>query len=168
MSKLGRRLLVIGLAVISQFAPPSGNAIASESCPKVGFTVVEPHPSSETRAIKVGRGQTIYVRQVPITTTSDIVEIKLADHDDGDYATLLIKFTPPADQRLHEATTNHSGMRIAFMADDEVLLSVIWEGQWGMYTGGTQVSIQHGAKRARKLMKALQGCIGATAVDRTP
>lgn len=74
----------------------------------------EPHASSATRAIKVGRNQTIFVRRVPITTTRDIVRIRLVA-DDNDDASLLIKFTSAADQRLHDATTNHSGMRIAFM-----------------------------------------------------
>jgi hypothetical protein len=48
-----------------------------------------------------------------------------------DDATLLIKFTPAADQRLHDATTNHSGMRIAFLFDDEVLINSVWEGPYG-------------------------------------
>jgi hypothetical protein len=35
----------------------------------------------------------------------------------------------------------------------------VWEGPYGMYTGGTQVSVHHGMKRARRLMKTLESCI---------
>jgi hypothetical protein len=161
------RPLVLALAVISALALLSGNTVAGASCPAVGFTVVEPHPSSETRAVRVGASQTIFVRREPITTTSDIVEIKLADDGDDD-ASLLLKFTPAASRRLHDATTNHSGLRIAFMADDQVLLDVVWEGPYGLDSDGAQVSMQHGMKRARKLMEALRGCTGTPAGDRTP
>jgi hypothetical protein len=80
-----------------------------------------------------------------------------------DDATILIKFTPAAAQRLHDVTTDHSGMRIAFLFDDEVLIDVVWEGPYGMDTNGSQVSILHGLKRAQELMKAIQGCTAATA-----
>src|SRR6516164_2063202 len=69
---------------------------------------------------------------------------------------------PAAAQRLHDATTNHSGLRIAFMADDDVLLNVVWEGPYGVDTDGTQVSLEHGMKRARRLMEAIRGCTGAS------
>jgi len=154
------RRSVLVLAEISQLALLCGSATAGASCPQVGFTFVEPQPSAETRAVKVGGNKTIYVRQVPLTTTSDIVAIILVDDGALD-ASLRITFTPEADRRLHEATTNHSGSRIAFMAGDDVLLNVVWEGPYGMDTGGTKVSMHHGMKRAKKLMQALQGCIGA-------
>ncbi len=162
-------LSVLALVLTSAVAPFSSGAVAHAACPQVGFTFVEPQASSATRAVRVGRNQTIFVRRVPITTTSDIVTIRLvADDDDADNsASLLIKFTPAADQRLHEATSNVSGQRIAFMLDDEVLLNVVWEGPYGMYLGGTRVSIQHGMEPARKLMKAIRGCTGGTAASGT-
>lgn len=161
------RALVLALAVTSVLALLFGNAVASTPCPKVGFTVVEPHPSSETRAVRVSINQTIYVRRSSITTTSDIVEIKLVRDGDDD-ASLLVKFTPVAALRLRDATTNHSGLRIAFIADDEAVLNVVWEGPYGMDTDGTQVSMRHGLKRAQKLVKAIGACMGATAGNRPP
>jgi hypothetical protein len=161
MKRRDTRLSVLALAVVSELALLSAGAVARASCPQVGFTLVEPRLSSETRAVRVGGSQTIYVRRVPLTTTSDIVEIKLADDGGGD-ASLLIKFAPAAAQRLHDATTNHSGLRIAFMADDDVLLNVVWEGPYGVDTDGTQVSLEHGMKRARRLMEAIRGCTGAS------
>ena len=156
---------VVAWALISAVALICNDAVARASCPQVGFTIVEPHASADTRAVKAGGNRTIFVRRVPITTTSDITEIKLVDDGDDD-ASLLIKLTPAADQRLHDATTNRSGMRIAFMADDEVLLNVVWEGPYGIDAGGTQLSLQHGMKQARKLMQSIQGCTGATASER--
>ncbi len=134
---MAKRLVIIW-TIVSAVAVTSCGAVANASCPKVGFTVVEPHATSETRPLRVGGNQTIFVRRESITTTSDISEIKLAGADDGDAddARILIKFTPVADQRLHDATTNHSGMRIAFLFDDEVLNNVVWQGSYGTYTGG--------------------------------
>ena len=115
-----------------------------------------------TRPVKIGKNKAIYVLREPITRTSDIVEIRLVD-DYGDGASLLIKFTPAADQRLHAATTNQSGRWLAFMFNDEVMVDSRWEGRYGMELGGTRVSMQHGLKRGRKLMKAIRGCTRATA-----
>jgi preprotein translocase subunit SecD len=166
MFNLAKRLVVVWTVVLGVAVNYTG-AVANASCPQVSFTVVEPHATPETRPVRVGRNQTIFVRREAITTTSDISDIKLFSSDD-DEALILIKLTPAADQRLHDATTNHSGMRIAFLFDDEVLLDVVWEGPYGMDTGGTQVSIRHGMHQARKLMKAIRGCTVATAADRTP
>ena len=150
-------------------AMTSGIAVADAACPKVGFTVVEAHATPETRPVRVSQAQTLFVRREFITTTSDISEIKLvAGGGNDDDATLQIKFTPAADQRLHDATSNHSGMRIAFMFDDEVMINVIWQGPYGMDLGGNQVSMLHGKNKAQKLMKEIQGCTSVTAGDRTP
>lgn len=108
-----------------------------------------------------GRGQTI-------TKTSEISDIKLVAGDDDDDAIILIKYTASADQRLHDVTTNHSGMHLAFLFNDEVLLNIIWQGPYGMDTGGGQLSIRHGMKRAQRLMKAIQGCTAANASEPTP
>ena len=149
----------------------AANAVAHASCPQVGFAVVEAHASLKTRAIKVGRNQTIFVRREPITTTGDIVDIKFVRElagDNSDDAGFLLKFTPAAAQRLHEATTNHSGRRIAFMFNDEVLLNVVWEGPYGMETGGTRVSMHHGLKPLGRVMRAIRGCTSAPASDWAP
>jgi hypothetical protein len=79
-------------------------------------------------------------------------------YGDDDDANTQIKLIRAADQRLHDTTTNHSGMRFAFMFNDEVLNNVVWQGLYGTYLGGIQVSIPHGMKQAQKLMKAIEGC----------
>ena len=153
------RLVILWTIALGVAAIWNGG-LANAACPKVGFTVVEPRATPETRALKAGRNQTIFVRRELITTTREITEIRIASAEDGaaDDVLILLKFTPVADQRLHDATTNHSGLRIAFLFDDEILSNIVWQGPYGMYTGGTQLSIPHGMPAARKLMKAVQGC----------
>jgi len=155
------KLILIAWTLITGFGLVAIAAPADAACPQVGFTIVEPSASSITRPVSVGKNQTIFVRRVPLTTTGDIVEIRLVQESAGDNeddADLLIKFTSVADQKLHDATTNHSGRRIAFMFNDELLLNVVWEGRYGMDPGGTRVSMHHGMKRLPRLMQAIRGC----------
>jgi hypothetical protein len=112
--------------VLAGLALTAAEANAGSSCPDVGFTVVEPQAGAQTRPVRMGRHEILHVWRVSLTTTSDIIEIKLEGHDDD--ANILLKFTPLAIGRLMEATTNHSGRRLAFMVDDEVLLKVVWQG----------------------------------------
>ncbi|MEP7314039.1 MAG: hypothetical protein ABI859_15765 [Pseudomonadota bacterium] len=154
------RSCVIAWTLAISLAVASHNVAAAAVCPEVGFNIVEPRATAETRALRTGNGQTLYLQREPLTTTSDITEVKLLTPAGGDVDDVLIqiKFTALADQRLHEATTNRSGMRIAFLFDEAVLLSVVWEGPYGMETGGTQVSIRRGMQTARRLVEALRGC----------
>lgn len=156
LASLTACVIIAGITLGSDIALGSENVPGATACPRVGFVVVEPQASKDTRPLRVSGSQTIYVRQVPITTTSDITDIKLVEDDDD--ANLLIKFNTAGTQRLHDATTNHSGRRIAFLFNDEVLLNVIWEGRFGLDGGEAQVSIRHGLKQAREVIEALRGC----------
>jgi hypothetical protein len=167
MPYLSKRLVTLWTIAFG-LAMAFGGVIASASCPNVGFTVVEPHATSETRAIMIGGNRTIFVRREALTKTSDISKIRLARSRDpsDDDGTIEIKFLPEADQRLHDATTNHAGVRIAFLFNDDVLVNVVWQGTYGMDLGGSKVDIMHGLNKARKLMKAIQGCTAANASAR--
>jgi antitoxin FitA len=160
------RLVILAWTAISALALTCGEAAADTSCPQVGFVIVEPHASAETRPVRVGKNQRIYVQRVPITKTRDIVDIKLGGNDFD--ANIQLKFTPAATERLIDATNNHAGRRIAFMYDDEVLVDVLIPGPNGFDADGAQVSIRHGMTIARKLMKAIRGCTGATPAATTP
>jgi hypothetical protein len=164
-SSVKRSLVTLAIVFL---ATASFHVIAADvTCPRVGFSVVEPHPTSETRSLKVGGRRTVFVHRQWITTTSDISEIKVTHPHDGDDddANIQIKFIPAADQRLHDTTTNHSGMRFAFLFNDVVLNNVVWQGPYGTYLGGIQVSVPHGMKQAQRLVKAIEGCTAA--VNRT-
>lgn len=158
------RLVVLAWTAISVLALISGDAIANATCPQVGFTIVEPHASSETRPIRVGTKQVIYVRRVPITTTKDIAEIKLGGNDYD--AEIQLRFTAAATKRLIDATNNHAGRRIAFMFDDEVLINGVIPGSNGFGSDGAQVSVRHGMPEARRLVTAIRGCTSAATAGR--
>jgi preprotein translocase subunit SecD len=151
--------LVIAMAIM--LSGMTALHAADAICPRVGFAVVEPHATAATRSLKVGKHRMVFVHRQWITTTRDISEIKVTHPHDGDAddANIEIKLIPAADQRLHNATTNHSGMRFAFLFNDEVLNNVVWQGPYGTYLGGIQVSISHGMREAQKLLKAIAGCV---------
>ena len=134
-----------------------GRAGAERSCPNAGFTIVAPESSLETRPVKNGR-QTLFVERKALTTTSDIAEIKLGTRF-GD-AFVLIKFNPAAAARLLEATTNHDGLKMAFVVDDKVFLAVTWQGPYGIGPEGTQLSIMKGIRRAQRLVDSVRACAG--------
>jgi len=167
MSNLPRGLV---LALLVVFPGVAALQAADAACPKVGFTVVEPHATVATRSLSVGEHREVFVHRQWITTTRDISEIKVTHPHDGDDddANIEIKLFPAADQRLHDTTTNHSGMRFAFLFNDRVLNNVVWQGPYGTYLGGIQVSIPHGLKEAQKLMKAIEGCIATSSVGAKP
>jgi hypothetical protein len=164
MLKLAKGLIVASSILVSMAA--TCDAVATDAvCPKVGFTVVELHATPQTRPLKVGEGRTVHVHRQWITTTGDISEINVTHPHDGDEddANIQIKFIPAADQRLHDTTSNHPGIRFAFLFNDEVLNNIVWQGPYGTYLGGIQVSIPHGMKQAQRLMKAIQGCTSSPA-----
>jgi len=151
------RLTVMAMAAAIALAGSSGGAMAARACPEVGFTIVEPGASPQTRPVKFGGEQILQVRRDALTRTADIIEVKLEERG---HTVLQLKFQPDAGGRLEDATTDHDGWRLAFVADDEALLFVTWEGKYGMGREGAQVSMSDSA-RARRLFKSLRACIGA-------
>ncbi|MGZ3274438.1 MAG: SecDF P1 head subdomain-containing protein [Caulobacteraceae bacterium] len=140
----------------------ASGAAAAPSCPNAGWVVVERKASAETRPVKDRPNHRIFVRRAQITTTADLTEIKL----DGDaYDTLVqMKFTPEAAKRLHDATTDKSGLRIAFVTDDRVISAVTWTGPYGMDAEyGAQISLGRASSEVRPLVEAIQKCVGAGA-----
>jgi len=150
------RRFAAALTVTLALSIASTQAVAQSSCPRVDLTLVESSASSETRPVKLG-DQTIFVRQTAITTTSDISEIKVTGDD---FETLiLIKYKPAAAARLLDATTNHDGLKMAFVVDDAVLLAFTWQGPYGVGPDGTQLSIRPGLARPERLGESIQRCI---------
>jgi Family of unknown function (DUF6152) len=137
----------------------SPKAVTS-TCPRVDMTLVEPSASSDTRPVKLGTS-TVFVRRNAITTTSDISGLKLAG-DDAD-TLIQIKYTERAAARLHEATTDHDGLKLAFVVDDDVWLAFTWRGSHGIEPDGTQVSIRNGLAKAQRLMESIRACSDAHA-----
>jgi hypothetical protein len=128
---------------------------ATASCPRVDVTTVAPGASADTRSVKLA-GQTVAVQRNAIVTTRDITEIKVSG-DDAD--TLInITYTPEAAARLQNATTDHDGLNLAFVVDDDVWLAFTWRGPYGIGLEGTQMSIRNGLARAEALLAKLREC----------
>jgi len=142
-------MAALGLAAFS------GSASAQPSCPRADLTQIEPRASAATRPVKNG-DETIFVRQNALTTANDISEIKV-EGDDFD-TLILIKYSAEAAARLLAATTDNEGVQLAFVVDDDVLLSFTWEGPYGIGPSGVQMSIMNGLARAQKLVESLRGC----------
>ncbi|MEI9889329.1 MAG: hypothetical protein WDN45_00610 [Caulobacteraceae bacterium] len=136
-------------------------ARAAAACPNAGFTIVEAKASPKTRPVKDGPRHTLFVRRDALTVTTDITEIKL--ESDGYDTALLLKFKPEAAARLHDATTNRSGLRVAFVANQRVISAVTWTGPYGMDADqGVQLSLGGPAPRLRPLVEAISKCIAAS------
>jgi preprotein translocase subunit SecD len=149
-----------GLAVLSLAVTP-GVAAAAPGCPSAGFTIVESKASPQTRAVKDRRGHRIFLRREALTVTADITEIKL-DLDRYDTG-LQLKFKPEAAARLHAATTNQEGLRLAFVVDDDVVAAFTWTGPYGMDADvGVQLSLGQSEPRIRPLAEAIRKCIAAS------
>jgi preprotein translocase subunit SecD len=130
--------------------------------PERRLVVVEAKASPQTRPVKAAPKGGIFVRKDQITTTTDLTEIKLAgdEHD----TQIQMTFTPEAAKRLHDATTNRSGIRIAFVTNDEVVSAVTWTGSYGMDADhGVQISLGGSAPQARPLVEAIEKCVGVKA-----
>jgi hypothetical protein len=127
------------------------------SCPRVEVTLIESSSSSETRPVKLGE-RTVFVQRSPITTTSDISEIKIAGDDV--LASIQIMHTPEATARLFGATSNRDNLTIAFVVDDDVWLAFTWEGPDGIGLDGMQISLQNGTDRAKRLAESIRECSG--------
>ena len=141
------------------FACVASGADAASSCPSAGFTVAEMTPSPATHEVHGGPRGRLDVRREQITTTTDIAEIKLGG--DAYDSQILLKLKPDAATRLHDATTNHAGMHIAFVVDDEALGVVTWQGPYGMDADlGLQLSPGRPAPEFQPLIEAIQRCIG--------
>ena len=73
-------------------------------------------------------------------------------------AAIFIKYKPNAAARLLDGTTDHDGLKLAFVVDDEVWLAFTWQGPYGIGPDGTQLTVQHRLAQAQKLVSSIQSC----------
>jgi hypothetical protein len=151
-------LLIMAWAAVLGCAAAAGRVTAAEpGCPRVDLTLVESSASSATRPVKLG-DRTLFVRRNAITTTADIAEINVAGDDVE--AAIFIKYKPDAAARLLAATTDHDGLKLAFVVDDEVWLAFTWHGPYGIGPDGTQLTVQHRLAQAQSLVSSVRSCSG--------
>jgi hypothetical protein len=158
---IARRRGLAALAAALALLALSGPAAAG-ACPEAGFAEFKPTAWAQARPVKLGRHKTVFVQSPAITTTADITDIRLKGDEED--TLLLLKLKPEAAQRLHDATTNRSGMGLAFVADDRVVSAVTWTGPYGMDADlGIQLSMPHALARLRPVVEAIGKCVGAQA-----
>jgi hypothetical protein len=149
------RIAATAAAMGLAFASSSALA-AARACPEVGFVVAEAAGAPDTRVIRDPRGAPLSVRRQAVTTTADIVEVRVEAQYRG--AALQLRFTPEGAARLTAATTNFDGGRLAFVEGDRAVMVVTWTGPYGFDPGGAQVSMSDGAL-ARRLAAELRRCL---------
>jgi hypothetical protein len=147
-----RILILICLALLM-----GRDAVAQDksSCARAEHVFVRSSPSPDTRPIKLD-GATVHVDRIPIATSADLTDVSA---DPNDKSTVRLKYGATAAERLTRATTNNAGARLAFLLDDEVLLLVTWQGEFGFTASGVQLSFGRAAVGER-VVKALEPCVG--------
>lgn len=142
-------------------------ASAAPACPTAGFTVVERKASALTRDVLDGPRAKLHVHREQLTNISDLAGISVTT--DAYDTQIQLKFTPEAAKRLHDATTNRSGMRAAFVIADRAVADATWEGPYGMDADlGIQMSLGRPVPQVRPLVEAVQACVGKDAVVPAP
>jgi len=137
---------VFGFLALTAAWSATAPALAAEAaCPRVEITRVQPAASPGTRPVASARDGVVQVELAPIVQLSDIAAVALSDDA---HPALLLGFTPDGARRLEEATTGHDGLRIAFVVDDDALLSVVWEGPYGIGRNGMQINMAAEGKAA--------------------
>ena len=154
-----RRSILAAMA-LATLMPPVRAARAAAPCPRIGFTLVERTANADTRAVKMNGGRIIFVRRQLLTNADDISQFKVSASPDGDPDDVIvsIKFTAAAAKKLADATTDRSGLRLAFVFNDEIVVAVTWEGRFGMPEDGAQLSVRRGMRQAKRLQRALMRC----------
>jgi preprotein translocase subunit SecD len=146
---------IVMLLILALLMSHEAIAQNKNSCARAEHVFVRSTPSPDTRPIKLDVG-TIHVDRIPIATSADLIEVSA---DPNDRSTVRLKYGATAADRLTRATTNNAGARLAFLLDDEVLLLVTWQGEFGFTASGVQLSFGR-ASVGERVLKALEPCVG--------
>ena len=139
---------------VSQRRPPTRGAApaASARCPRAEVVEVMPKASAETRPVAYGNG-TIHVSRVPLSTLSDVVEIQFAPP-----WAIGLTFTPDVGERMQRMTARPN-FPMAFVVDNDVMLSVVLEGGFGIGKDGLQITAGRNQERVKNLYDTLSRCV---------
>ena len=155
--------MLASLTIVIAASPAS----AAPACPNAGFTVVEGKASALTRDVLDGPKAKLHVHREQLSDISDLAGISVTT--DAYDTQIRLKFTQEGAKRLHDATTNRSGMRAAFVIGDRAVAAATWEGPYGMDADlGIQVSLGRPVPQVLPLVKAVQACVGKDATILPP
>jgi hypothetical protein len=145
-------IVVSAVMLMAQTSAPSFEVAAQ--CPRAEVVEVMPMASSDTRPVSY-RNRTIHVNRVPLTRLEDVVKIGF----DAPWA-IQLTFTTEVGERM-ERITARPDFPMAFVVDNEAVLSVVLEGGFGIGKDGLQISVDTNEERIKRIYDALSRCVGA-------
>lgn len=127
-------------------------AVAAQ-CPRVEVVEVMPRASRDTRPVAYRNG-TIHVSRTPLSTLADIVGVEL----DPPWA-ISLTFKPEVEDRMEQVTGSRPNFPMAFVVDDDAVVSIVLQGGFGIGKGGLQISVDRNEERIKKIYDALSRCV---------
>lgn len=124
---------------------------ASARCPRVEVVEVMPAASAETRPVAYRNG-TIHVSRAPLAALADIVKVDFVAP-----RAILLAFRPEVGERM-ERITARPDFPMAFVVDDDAVLSVVLEGGFGIGRNGLQISLDSNETRLKEIFDSLTRC----------
>lgn len=140
-------LIIAGLV-----AAPSA---AAPQCPRAEVVEVMPKASAQTRPVSYQK-RTIHVSRTPLSTLKDVVSIQF----NGPEA-IGLTFRPDVGERMERITGSRPNFPMAFVVDDDAVISVVLEGGFGIGKQGLQISVDRDFTRIKHLYDTLSRCVGA-------
>ena len=138
-------------------ATPGTVVIAAQPCPRAEVVEVMAKASAETRPVTYQNG-TIHVSRAPLATLNDVVKLT---YDKETPWAIGLTFTPDVGERM-ERTTARPNFPMAFVVDNEAILSVVLTGGFGIGKAGLQVSVDRNEGRIKTLYDRLSRCVAAS------
>lgn len=146
---------IVATIVLWLVSVPAGAAQQTAAqCPRAEVVEVMPTVSPETRPVVYGNG-TIHVSRAPLATLNDVVKVGF----DADTPWAIgLTFTPEVGERM-ERITSRPNFPMAFVLDNDAIISVVLTGGFGIGKGGLQVSVDRNEERIKKIYDTLSRCI---------
>jgi hypothetical protein len=147
------------LTIATFYAATAGAVVvAAQPCPRAEVVEVMPKASAETRPVAYNSG-TIHVSRTPLATLNDVVTIGF--DKDAPWA-IGLAFTPDVGERM-ERITARPNFPLAFVVDNDAIVSVVLTGGFGIGRDGLQVSVDRNEERIKRIYDTLSRCVAARA-----
>lgn len=147
-----RRMVMLAAVPIAWLPTP-----AVAQCPRVEVVEVMPTASRDTRPVAYRNG-TIHVSRKPLSTLADIVGIEL----DPPWA-ISLRFKPEVEDRMEQITGSRPTFPMAFVVDNDAVVSIVLQGGFGIGKGGLQISVDRNEERIKKIYDTLSRCVAVRA-----
>ena len=143
--------LLPAVMIVGLLLDAAPTAAVNAQCPRAEVVEVMPNASPDTRPVAY-RSETIHVSLTPLSTLADVVKVGF----DEPWA-ILLTFKPEVAERM-ERITSRPDFPMAFVVDNEALVSVVLKGGFGIGKQGLQVSLDD-EERASRVANALSRCL---------